>query len=184
MACVGCGAAILLASVIPFIRIGVKRVASRDIVLVTEFHDSALLVVASALAIALVGVLGLVRRGDPILVAIAFAASALVALTAVSVAGHLTSGVICGRNCIGPIAAPAFEDLEGEFRLTGGDTYATEMRAGLALALLAVLPIYLWSAFALVHAWTRRAWIGAVGGVLAAFVALARFVLSGLSYLA
>ena len=114
MACVGCGAAILLASVIPFIRIGIKGVASRDVVLVTEFHKSALLIVAAALALGFVGVIGLVRRGDPILVAIAFAASAVVALTAVPVAGHLTSGVICGRSCIGPIAAPAFEDLEAE----------------------------------------------------------------------
>ena len=185
MACVGCGAAILLASVIPFIRIVIKGVASRDVVLVTEFHKSALLIVAAALALGFVGVIGLVRRGDPILVAIAFAASAVVALTAVPVAGHLTSGVICGRSCIGPIAAPAFEDLEAEVRLTGGEeVYATEMRAGLALALLASLPLYLWSAFAFLHAWTRRAWIGAVGGALAAFVALALFVLSGFSYLA
>jgi len=130
-----------------------------------------------------VGVLGLVRRGDPILVAIAFAASAVVVWTAVPVAGHLTSGVICGPSCIGPIAKPAFLDLEAEVGRTG-EVYATEMRAGLALALLAALPLYLWSAFAFLHSWTRRAWIGAVGGALAAFVALALFVLSGLSYLA
>ena len=184
MASVGCGAAILLASVIPFIRIAVEGVASRDVVLVTESHDSALLVVAASLAIGLVGVLGLARRGDPILVAIAFAASAFVALTAVSVAGHLTSGVICGRGCIGPIAAPAFEDLEHEFRVTGGEVYVTEMRAGLALALLAALPLYFWSAFALVRALTRRAWVGAVGGALAALIALALYVLSGFAYLA
>ena len=185
MACVGCGAAILLASVIPFIRIVIKGVASRDVVLVTEFHKSALLIVAAALALGFVGVIGLVRRGDPILVAIAFAASAVVALTAVPVAGHLTSGVICGRSCIGPIAAPAFEDLEAEVRLDrrrGGLRDGDASRAHACSPRL--LPLYLWSAFAFLHAWTRRAWIGAVGGALAAFVALALFVLSGFSYLA
>ena len=184
MACVGCGAAILLASVIPFIQIRIKGVASRDVVLATEFHKSALLVVAAALAIGIVGVLGLVRRGDLILVAIAFAASAVVVWTVVPVAGHLTSGVICGRGCIGPIAEPAFEDLEAGFRLEGNEVYVTEMRAGLTLALLAGLPLYLWSAFAFLRASTRRAWIGAVGVALAAFVALALFLVSGLSYLA
>jgi hypothetical protein len=158
-------------------------VGSRDVVLVGQPHSSALLLVAAALAIGLVGVLGLGRGGHPLLVTVAFAASAVVALTSVSVAGHLTSGVLCGPDCTGPIAAPALQDLAPDARGTGVSS-AVEMRAGLALALLAALPLYLWSAFAFVHTWTRRAWLGALGGALATFVALALYLLSGVAYLA
>jgi hypothetical protein len=162
----------------------VERVASRDVILAGEPHSSALLVVASAFAIGLVGVLGLARGGHALLVTIAFAASAVVALTAVSVAGHLTSGVICGPQCLGPIAAPALEDLVADSGQRGGDVMETEMRVGLALALIAGLPLYVWSTFELVRTWTRRRWLGALGGALATFCALALYTLSGLAYLA